>query len=322
MIKDKLIKGSTIINGLDLSELGMFMIQNGGDNLLLFPERKQPKSNNWYEYDGLDVDLSEIYFNDRALAIQFYIYSDNARDYEFNLNEFYKLTSNDYITLYSREFNKSFKLRYIACGDYVHTGGLYKDDDKGGTMKIQFSMDDPLQLFTNPTILQPKSPGYNYTSYILLNGIDLGKFGIVVNEAYSSMLKLPAVKPPLIRRFENRSGALAFPRQESTFEAKEITIKCTMRTKDLTTFYYNYEALFNNLSKLEGINLETYLGDASCYYNRMDDFKKLTLFSEEILVSFTLKLVQIDVGITIFILGAEDGTALLTEDNQYIEITR
>ncbi|WP_108822003.1 hypothetical protein [Dysgonomonas sp. Marseille-P4361] len=315
------MRGSVIINGVDIADFGAFILRGGDHDILTMPARTEPKKNNWFEYDGLDVDLSEVFFNARSLLIQFYLSADNSFEYELNLSLFSSLITSGYINLYSREFNRTFKYRYLSATEYNHKGGLYKPGDKRGAFTVSFSMDDPIQLFKDPTILAPNST-YKHATHILLNGIDLGEFGIIVNEAYSSMLKLPVVKAPLTRSFARRSGLWAYPNSNPRFEAKEIALKCTMRADSREEFYHNYEALFNNLSKTKSLQIESYIGEAECYYSKMEDFKKMGVFSRGILVSFTLKLIQIDAGLTVFVLGAEDGSALLTEAGEYIEITR
>lgn len=315
------MRGSVIINDVDIADFGVFILRGGDHDILTMPTRTEPKKNNWFEYDGLDVDLSEAFFNARSLSIQFYISANNKFDYEFNLNSFHMLITSNYINLYSREFDRAFKYRYLSTTEYNHKGGVYKLGDKRGSFSVSFSMDDPLQLFKNPNILSPRS-SYKHITHILLNNIDLGEFGIIVNEAYSSILKLPVVKAPLTRSFARRSGLLAYPSSTPTFEAKEIIIKCTMRAANRAEFYHNYEALFNNLVKSEALQIKSYLGQADCYYSKMEDFKKLGVFSRGVLVSFILKFIQIDAGLTVFVLGSEDGSALLTEDGEYIEITR
>lgn len=248
------MKGSVIINGVDISTFGMFILRGGDYDFLPFPERKPPYAVNWFEYNGLDVDLTEIYFKERSVNVDFYISSHTARDYEYNLNNFYRLITRGYIELYSREFERTFQLRYIDCPAFTHKGGLYKAGDKSGKLTVEFSMDDPLQLFTDPTILQPRKLGSllasetayvltnsglyieigdatgmdNHISHVSLNGIDFGAFGIIVNECYSSILKQSAVKQPLTRSFARRSGLKAYPSPSPTFEAKELVVKCTM----------------------------------------------------------------------------------------------
>ncbi len=316
------MKGSVIINGTDIADFGAFIVRGGDNDFLTFPERKEPTQNNWHEYDGLDVDLSEIYFNARSFPVGFYISANSSMEYEFNLNSFYKLISSGYIDLNTREFARTFRLRYLSVPDYEHKGGFYKYGTKRGRFDVSFSMDDPLQLFTRPDILIPNSSKQYPASGVLLNSTDLARFGIVVNECYSSMLALPAVKSPLTRSFAKHTGLLAYPRINPSFEGRENVIKCTMTAPSREEFYYNYEALFNNVCKTGEVLLSSYLGEAACYYLKMENFKKYGIFSRGVMVSFTLRLMQVDAGLTVFVLGAEDGSALLTEDNEYIEITR
>lgn len=314
--------GSVIINGTDIADYGVFIVRDGDNDFLTFPERIEPPQTNWHEYDGIDADLSEIYFNARTFPIGFYVSAKSSLEYEFNINSFYHLISSGYIDLYSREFARTFRLRYVSVPNYEHKGGFYKQAMRRGRFDVSFSMDNPLQLFTRPEILIPVSSKQYPPSGVLLNGIDLARFGIVVNECYSSMLALSAVKSPLTRSFAKRTGLLAYPSTNPTFEAKENIIKCTMCAPSREEFYSNYEALFNNVCKTGEVSIETYLGEAACYYMKMENFKKHGIFARGVMVSFTLRLKQMDAGVMIFVLGAEDGSALLTEDNKYIKIIK
>lgn len=144
------MKGSVIINDIDIADLGVFILRGGDYDFLTFPERREPTQNNWYEHNGLDVDLSEVYFKERTVSILFNISAQRAQDYEYNLNAFYRLITDSYISLYSREFARTFSLRYLSCTEYNHKGGMYKQGDKRGWLKVNFSLDDPLQLFKDP----------------------------------------------------------------------------------------------------------------------------------------------------------------------------
>lgn len=316
------MKGSVIINGTDIADFGALILRGGDYDFLPFPDRAEPKQNNWHEYDGLDVDLSEVFFKERTLSVHFYISNGNSLEYEFNLNSFYTLIATGYIDLFTREFARTFRLRYLSVTEYKHKGGLYRQDSKRGWLKVSFSMDNPLQLFTNPAIRVPASSKNYPLSGVSLNGYDFAKFGIVVGECYSSMLAQAAIKEPLTRSFAKYTGLVAYPSSTPTFEAKEIIIKCTMAANSLAEFYHNYEALFNHVSQTGELTIETYLGAASCYYLKMENFKKHGVFSRGVMVSFTLRFMQLDTGLITYVLGAEDGSALLTEDDEYIEITR
>lgn len=338
------MKGSVIINGTDIHDFGAFIVRGGDHDFLSFPDRTEPPQHNWHEYDGLDVDLSEVYFKDRKLSVGFYISARSSLEYEYNLNTFYKLISAGYIDMYSREFDRTFRLRYLSVPEYEHKGGFYKSGKKTGRFNVDFAMDDPLQLFRDTTILQPHRlgsllaaetaivltdsslfidlgeslPTRQHLTRVSINGIDFGAFGIIVNECYSSMLQLPVVKTPLTRSFNRRSGLLAYPIQNPKFESKEIVLKCTMIAASRAEFYYNYEALFNNLTLPKALELDCYLGRTPCYYSKMENFKKMGIFSRGVMVSFTLRLIQTDPSFTFYVLGSANDTAIQTDANQYI----
>lgn len=338
-------RGSCLIDGIDIADFGMFILKDSDYDFLSFPTRKEPQQNNWPEYDGVDADLSEIYFKEKKVTPRFYIKAETAGQFIDNLNTFYDLISAPgYRQLYSREFDKTFSLRYITCPDYLHKGGLYKEGIKRGELDVEFSMDDPLQIFTDNSILSPSLFGsfllnedgsFSGTeddffvdlgdavirnhSRVKINGYDLSEFGIVVNQCYNTVLKMPAVKQPLTRSFERRSGLLAYTKRERTFDVKQIVIDCTMLSGSRYEFYYNYEALFNNISKTGELTISTYTGDVACYYSAMQNFKKLRPFNSRILVTFSLVFTLLHPGIIRYVLATEDG-AYITTENEYLII--
>lgn len=312
------MKGSVIIDGIDIDDLGLFILRGGDYDFLSFPERKEPDQNNWHEIDGIDPDLSEVYFNEKKVAVRFYIKAESGDEFLYRLNRFYRLISAPgYRQLYSREFGKTFMLRYVDCPELEHRGGLYKKGTKRAELSVVFSMDDPLQIFAGDGNLAPRN-GRSAKSYVEINGIDLADFGIIVNRCYDTVLRLPAVKPPLARSISNLNGLIAYDRERSTFEAKQTIINCTMTAADRDDFYYNYEALFNNLTIREALRLSTFAYDnAAHYYASMSGFQKLRPFGSRVLVSFALVLVQVSPGLADYVLWTEDAFAIVTEDGEY-----
>lgn len=279
--------GSCIINGVDVAQWDMFILRDSDYDFLSFPDRKEPTSNNWQQYDGIDVDLSEIYFNAKKVTVGFFIKADNGSEFLYRLNAFYTLISAPgTISLYSREFDRTFSLRYISCPEYRHRNGMYKEGTKRGEITVEFSMDDPLQLFTNPALLVPT--GNRNTQFVSVNNYDLGRFGIIVNECYNTTLKLPAVKPPLVQSFERSTGLHVTPASQTIFEATQVTIDCTMLATTRAEFYHNYEALFNNLTRREAVMLSTFSFDSECFYRSMQNFEKMKPFSDGVRVKFSL----------------------------------
>ncbi|MFR9164994.1 MAG: hypothetical protein ACLVKO_01750 [Dysgonomonas sp.] len=316
------MKGSCIIDGIDIADLGMFILRGGDYDFLSFPERKEPEQNDWHELDGVDADLSEIYFKEKKVTVRFYIKANTGYEMLSNLNTFLELISAPgYRQLYSREFGKTFLLRYVSCPAFTHTGGMYKAGTKRAEISVEFSMDNPLQIFIGSANLIPRR-GRSAKSYVTINERDLADFGIIVNECYNTVLRFASVKQPLTRSISNINGLMVYPPAQRVFEAKQTVIECTMTANNREDFYYNYEALFNNLTIKAAIPLTTFaFDDMACYYSSMSGFQKLRPFGSRVLVRFVLTLVNMSPGLIEFILGMEDGFAAITEtDDYFIEV--
>ncbi|WP_029902739.1 hypothetical protein [Prevotella sp. 10(H)] len=316
-------KESCIIDGKDIADFGMFILKGGDYDLLPFPERIEPTQNDWYEEDGVDVDLSEVFFKSKNVTLNFYISADTVAEFEYNLDYFHRLISKPKPRkFYIREFGKEFALRYISCPSYTQNSGLLVNGRKSGEISVNFTMDNPLHLFSKPQNLIPNISRPSL-SYVEINDYDLSKFGIIVNQCYNTALNLSGAKEPLVKTFEKQSGAdILYPEDareiRQTLKNKQIVIKCTMIADSRETFYYNYEALFNNLTKPEPILLSTQYEDFECYYSAMQNFEKLEPFSKRIKVKFDLVLTIVKPNRPVRVLAAEDGRPMMTEDGRYL----
>ncbi len=311
---------SCIIDGKDISTLGMFILRGGDYDFLSFPERKEPASVNWWERSGIDADLSDVYFKEKKVVVRFYVAASDADEYLYRLDAFNDLISRPgERTLYSREFGRTFRLRYIGSPALIHKGGLYKPAKKRGEIGVEFSMDDPLQIIDDRTILIPTGMRTS-ASRVSLNGVDLSQFGIIVNECYNTALKLPGAKQPLTRVFDRRTGLIAYAPGIRSFETKQIVVECTMVAPSREEFYHNYQALFNNIALPGGLMLETYNGSEKCYYAAMQGFKKLRPFSVRAMVSFSLVFIVVDTALPDYLLSTEDGNFVITQDEFLIKI--
>lgn len=311
------MKGACIIDGVDIDDYGMFILRGGDYDFLSFPDRKPPLTEDWYEHNGVDADLSEIYFQAKSVTMSFYIKAETGTQLVSNWARFRAVvTRSGYREVYIRDLDRTFRLRYVSCPEYEHHGGLAKPGKKWSTLTINFSQDDPLQLFTNPDITSPVVE-YPNRAYVTLDGRDLGEYGILVRECYSSMLAAPAIKEPLTREFERQNGLLVYPSPISTFDVKQVTVGCTMRATSMANFYRNYEALFNAVSAKRELLLSSYAGEDRCFYTRMVNFIKMRPFNTRILVKFDLVFTCLDTGLLDFLLASEDGRYIVTEDGMH-----
>ncbi|MDR1937309.1 MAG: hypothetical protein LBQ73_02260 [Tannerellaceae bacterium] len=310
------MKGSCIMDGIDIADWGMFIVRGGDYDFLSFPERKEPPSTNWYEHNGIDADLSEVYFKEKKISVKFYISARTGMELYSNINTFFSFVSEPgYRQIYVREFDRTFRLRYLSCPELKHKGGLVKVGNKSSLFTVEFAMDDPLQLFTNPDAAPTPPDGYFGETHVSLNERDLSEYGIIVNECYNTILPLPAVKKPLSRDFSRINGVLVYPYSKTNFEIKQAVIGCTMRAASREEFYTNYEALFRDLTAPGELTLASAAGEEKCFFAAMDNFKKNAPFRRRILVSFDLRLTCIDSGEIDFLLSTEDNALLVTEDD-------
>lgn len=312
-------KNSCIINDVDISSLGMFILQGGDYDIFSFPQRIEPVQNNWYEQDGIDVDLGSMCFKEKKVTLSFYLSADNTDIFRLRLERFFQLIhtnydqDNRYTKIELPSINRSFWLRYISCPEYNHSGGLYKSGRKSAEIKVEFSMDEPLQFFSEKDILIPTISDRTKT-HVSLNGYDLSLFGIIVSECYNTMMRLPDFKLPLSRSSVICSGLKAFPSVNPKFENKQITISCTLIADSTEQFMHNYQALFNNINRPGAIYIETYYDDFECYYSDMQNLIKEEFSSLRIKISFDLIFTIVKPGRSIPVLVTQDIIPVTTEN--------
>ncbi|HHT23174.1 MAG TPA: hypothetical protein GXZ87_07685 [Bacteroidales bacterium] len=275
-----------IIDGTDIRTLGMFILRGGSNDFLSFPERREPDTNDWAEYDGLEVDFEDLSYNPKKISVQLYISAPDTTTFNQRLNAFQTLNNQQgYRQVFVKEFNRTFLLRYLGCADYKHKGGLATSGKKSGRLTVEYMMDNPLQLFSTQ-----EAPVGNKTTHVKLGELDLGQYGIIVKEIYSTALNPGMRKPVLERSIKNISGISADVSFVPKKQALQTTIDCVMIADTLQDFYTNYNALFGLLNMPVPIALSTHSANYQCYYKSMSGFTKETAFSRKVRVSFQLNL--------------------------------
>jgi hypothetical protein len=161
--------GKCIIDGVDIGSLGAFIVRDGDNDFISFPSRREPQNNDWYEYDGMDADLAEVYFKEKTVEVRFYIRGAPGARLEERLYGFFDLVSAPGVrSVYVQAFDRTFCLRYLDAPDMKQKGGLIKPGAGSAAFTVRFSMDDPMQLFT-ATDPQPTAP-YSGKTYVEIDG--------------------------------------------------------------------------------------------------------------------------------------------------------
>ena len=295
-----------------MATLGVFIERGGSDDFLSFPDRRTPDQNDWPEHDGLEVDLSDLSFDAKKVTVNYVMTANDETTFKSNLNAFEKLHfAPGCRSVFVKEFNRRFILRFTGFGNYLHKGGLYMRAKKIGKIATEYVMDDPLQFFTSA--IHTPITTRTVLSQITLNDIDLSRFGIVVRDIYSTALQLRSAKPVLERKITD-----AVPKHQ----ARQIAIECSMLANSVLEFMTNWTALFNNICTTSAIQLGITRTGAmiQCYYSKMTNFKKETTFSRTIRVSFTLILQEVTLVQLLRLLASQFGGLIVTEENSCIEL--
>lgn len=285
--------GSCIIDGTDIATLGAFILRGGSDDFLSFPARRTPDANDWAEHDGLDADLSECTFDAKTVRVDYYISAPTETLFKQYLNAFETLHfAPGYRQIFVKEFNRTFSLCFIGFSSYKHRGGLVKTGKKSGYLTAEYVMDDPVQQFSSSP--SPGLPsGGGGSTYVKLNGTDLGAYGIIVQEVYSSALRPRTPKKRLERVIRHLDGTIADTGAAPKKQARQIVVECIMTAGPIAEFWTNYNVLFNQIRLLAPLTITAAGSVINCYYSQMSELKKSTAFSRKIRVKFNLHFQEI-----------------------------
>jgi hypothetical protein len=278
--------GACIIDGVDIYTLGAFICRGGDNDFISLPARKDPAENDWPELDGAEVDNNDPVFAAKKVTVKYYLKGDQLT-FVSRLSDFMALhNQSGNRSVYIREFDKTFLMRFIEVSGYSQKHGFSSSGDKSTYIDVVYSMDDPLQ-FLSPLIILPEGWRPSDT-LVTVNGVDLAEFGIIVNDIYSSALKF-GTREGIITESQYRSGLTADVGLTPKRKKQPIKIVCTMICSDRDEFLHNYSALWNLISS-GVISVHLPAIDLQCYYSTMSSFEKRPWSTGRAQAKFTLDL--------------------------------
>ena len=73
--------GQFILDGKDFWTIFSILVESGSDDFLKYPSKKESITRNWSDADGIDIDLSAIFFNPRNISLRCAILADDEADF-------------------------------------------------------------------------------------------------------------------------------------------------------------------------------------------------------------------------------------------------
>ncbi|MDN5291817.1 MAG: hypothetical protein PWQ06_2056 [Anaerophaga sp.] len=284
--------GACIIDGTDIASMGMFILRGGDAGLLAFPNRKEPPANEWFEYDGLEVDYDLLKFAPKQVEVEYYLKADDKTAFTQRLNAFETLHYAAGLRhIEVREFNQAFDLQFIEVSRFQMEGGLYKQAAKRAWITVRYRDNNPDELFQGTG----QASGNGYPTHVLINGSDLSVYGIVIREVYNTALATRKPRTGMLREIAHINGAIADTGFVPKREGNTINMECTLLAGDITEFWANYIALFNVLSSTSGPLILTLDNgkEIRCYYQSMSNVRKDKSWSQRVKLDFTLRFTEV-----------------------------
>jgi hypothetical protein len=299
------VRGNCYIDGIDCyARYGVWITRGGYDGLLAFPALKTPGYNDWPEEDGLEADLDGPRLESKEIAVTF-LESRPGQE----ANDFIDFVSRPgYHTLYIPSLGRTWNIRLAA-------GPAHKTFRTATGFTLRFIQDMPIRHGgAAPRPWAPLLP-----SAYEMDGVAFDRYGITVMEAKDSVLKSPVAKGNLSREIQTADGRI-YDAGSLVFQSKDVAFKCYLKAVSMEDFWTCHDAFLEALAAPGERSLYVdYTGeDYPCYYKSASAWK-LHMGREAVIAEFTLVMVftAFRVEETQYILAAESGEWIMTEDGEY-----
>lgn len=300
-----MMTGRFYIDGKDVyTEYGVYVQEEGYNELVAFPPLKSVTSNDWQEEDGIEPDLSEPTLNTKEFSFKIVL---TGMDYRWGgLIE--KLSDKAYHTFDFKEIGRSYRLRLVSNPNTDLAMTL-------GFITLKLADDFPLDGYE---YAEPESGIETYGDYEL-DSRPFTDYGVRILEGtLDEIQKSPNVKTNLLRNINTQNGAL-YDGEKVTYKTKDVKVNCLLRADTLDEFWRNYNALLYDLVRPEQRML--YVDETGyeypCYYKSCSVSEFYA--SEKIWLKFTLTLCFISFRLEDdeYVLATEAREIVVTEDGEF-----
>lgn len=300
------------IDNYDITErFGITVLADSIARLIAFPSMKAPDTIDWYEYDGVEADLSAPKMEAREVTLSFFALDDSMIGDFFDL-----LTTKPYHVWEFACLNMRYALRLSAASDIT----TYR---RSQYFSLQFIDDDVDRDYSKDGLPSFGRPDIGYA----FDGIDLADYGIsVLAGTRDSLLEAPAIKKNISRDFSFFSGNY-YEATEGRFEQKEVDVKCLMQAGDISAFWAAYNSLLKALfapdERIFTVNSKTEYGEFACYYKSCDT-DEFILSGGSVSWAFSLTLVFTNYRPTAddVVLATTDGRIIVTTQDEAIDLKK
>ena len=300
------MNGLVFIDGVDVAQYGIESV-NGYASLLAYPEMREPISEEWAEYDGVEVDLSDPKLKEKEVELSFTI-----RDVGSGESFVAAVSQPGYRTIYIPLFGRSWNLRYLSQGTPV----IYKNTV---SFTVKFSSDFPLR---REGLKRGHGMPIPPTNKYWMDGVDLSDYGLVVLEAKPSLYQAPALRESLVVSNSVMDGVL-YDVDLANFKPKDLVFKMAFICNTPNRLIDNYEAFFKDLVSPDERALSSlFMIDRPRFFYKNASNFSFSCMSNVSILEFDLTITFISARPTLLdiLLATEAYELVITEDDYFINL--
>lgn len=262
------------IENIDIGTVySAFLLEDSYKSIFEFPSMKKPAQNDWFEYDGIDVDLTEVFFESRDVTLEILI---SSLKYESFLTF---LKSKTKLTVYFDEVDLTLSLRFVKASGINYPNGIF-------AMTVKFTEDIPVLI---PATVQTNLNAYNYD--FLIDGINVNTFGIVpLEKTFIEIDESLELKELLELSNKFMSGSVVV---QQNVKRKERSTQLEFLMKgSLSEFKASFNNFFSLLTKPNERTI-TYNGKSYKFYYEKSNIENWIFDSGKVWCSFTVNIILI-----------------------------
>lgn len=300
-----MMTGRLFVDGKDAyTEWGVFVVEQGYNDLVAMPPLKTFDSNDWQEEDGIEADLSAPVLNTQEATVQFAAIGLYSRLADF-VNH---LADGAYHTFDCKSIGRIYSLRMTQMPNLTYAQRL-------GAFAIKFANDFPLKGYTYQAPSSSIAEVRDYT----LDDSPFTKYGCrICAGTLASVKKAADVKTNLLRNLLRRSGAI-YDGTKVTFKSKDVKLVVHARATTLAALWRNYDALLYDLTRPgeRTLYVAALEQEFPCVYKSCS---AKAFYPEDVWLDFELTLTftrDFRLNADETLLATEDGTLVFTENEVY-----
>lgn len=287
-----------LINGLDsYAHYGVYVTLDGYNGLVQWPALKEVEIEDYPDEDGIIADLAEPVLDTKEFTISFY------GDYKSLLTALRAAVYHEF------EFTDLGITRTLR----LKSGDSLKVIGTQGVFSLTFCDDFPLEGYEYTAPIKTAVSGFK------IDDTDLAAYGItLLYGTLDELNKLPTIKENAIILVSNLSGAIYDGDGGVYKNSKDVTIKCFYKGA-VEDFLNDYYALLHDLIQPEERMFSWGTNNELCYYKNSQVNRFIISTTGQVWIEFDITMCFTNHAIdAIYLLTAEDGTLIETEDGVYL----